>query len=326
MDAANYPLPADTSDETPIPPLHLLAASVASLSATVEGHQQELAKLEAAMREVIHRLNALSVAPPAPPPAPVQPTMPTHPVSAIKLPEPYDGEPNGCEGFLLQCDLFLSHYPQMPDASKVAAVITHLKGKALEWATAVWRGGEVTTSFNQFTALFRAVFDHPTDGKERSEKLLRLSQGTGTAAEYALQFRTLAAASGWNEQALTAVYRRGLREDVRGELACRDQNLTLDALIDLSINLDYLLQERRRHRRTSPLPFCHSESESEPMQVGSAHLTPQERRRRVEQGLCLYCGDHSHQVELCPKRPQPRVRRPQPANPHKGTLTLTDKL
>lgn len=357
MDAASYPLPPNSSEEMPIPPLQLLATSVASLSATVEGQQRQISKLGNAMDEVIRHLSSASVAstpsPPVPPalaqaqpapdpaqpaPAPAQPSpaevqpalpgylaLPGHPASAVKLPEAYGGEPNGCEGFLLQCNLYLAHHPQMPDQSKVAAVITRLKGKALDWATAVWReGGDVTTSYARFIALFRAVFEHPIDGKERSERLLKLSQGTGTAAEYALQFRTLAAASGWNDKALIALYRRGLREDVRMELACRDQELTLDALINLSINLDYLLQERRRGKRASPLPLSlptyQQDPDPEPMQVGSARLTPQERRRRIDLGLCLYCGDPTHQVELCPKRPQPGVRRPQPANPHKVKL------
>ncbi|KAK3572456.1 hypothetical protein QTP86_033106, partial [Hemibagrus guttatus] len=43
-------------------------------------------------------------------------------------------------------------------------------------------------------------------------QLCKLRQGKLTVTEYALQFRTLAAKSGWNEQALLAAYRQGLSE------------------------------------------------------------------------------------------------------------------
>lgn len=42
---------------------------------------------------------------------------------------------------------------------------------------------------------------------------------TGRAAEYALDFRTLAAEDGWNEPALKAVYRSRVKADRLKELA-----------------------------------------------------------------------------------------------------------
>ena len=31
-------------------------------------------------------------------------------------------------------------------------------------------------------------------------------------------------------------------------------------------------------------------------------LTPEERKRRMEEGLCLYCGEEGHKVGSCPKK------------------------
>lgn len=43
----------------------------------------------------------------------------------------------------------------------------------------------------------------------------------------------------------------------------------------------------------------------EPMQLGRARLTPEERRRRQAQGCCFYCGEKTHLVATCPvKRPK----------------------
>lgn len=75
---------------------------------------------------------------------------------------------------------------------------------------------------------FKCIFDHPPEGRERGERLLQLRQGDQTATEYALTFWTVAASSGWNEPALRTLFRRGLCEEVQTELACRDDNLTLE--------------------------------------------------------------------------------------------------
>ena len=51
------------------------------------------------------------------------------------------------------------------------------------------------------------------------------------------------------------------------ELACRDDNLSLDALIVMANHLDNLLRERRYSHRFSPSLSEHSGSEPEPMEV-----------------------------------------------------------
>ncbi|MGL4416151.1 MAG: hypothetical protein ACRCT0_01595 [Plesiomonas shigelloides] len=80
----------------------------------------------------------------------------------------------------------------------VAFVCSLLTGKALDWATAVWRVDAFPT-FQSFLTLFRTVFDHSANGESAEERLLAISQGAHTVAEYALDFRTLAAETGWEE-------------------------------------------------------------------------------------------------------------------------------
>ncbi len=41
----------------------------------------------------------------------------------------------------------------------------------------------------------------------------------------------------------------------------------------------------------------------EPMQLGFTPLTPQERERRMQNQLCLYCGQAGHMRNTCPVRP-----------------------
>ncbi len=135
-------------------------------------------------------------------------------------------------------------------------------------------------------------------------------------------------------QARTArgVFFKGLSEQLKDELAVRDETTSLDSLISLAVRLDNRLRERRRERSSQPsvprsftpptihhvasqpsessaahqpLPaFPRSPPEPEPMQLGRAHLTPEERSRRVSSRECLYCGQKGHFIASCPSCPK----------------------
>ena len=116
--------------------------------------------------------------------------------------------PERFKGFLLQCNLYLARYAEsVSGRDTVATVLSALTGWALEWGAAVWEmGGPEVEAYKRFTLLFHSVFDHPVEGREGGECLLRLRQGARTALEYSLEFQTIAASTGWNELALVTVF------------------------------------------------------------------------------------------------------------------------
>lgn len=154
--------------------------------------------------------------------------------------------------------------------------------------------------------------------KSARERLLALKQGRRHAAEYALEFHTLAAESGWNDSAVRVVYRNGLNEELLRELACRDEAAPLDTLIRMSIKLDNLLKERLpkfqgRHKLAcdvSPPVFSQQGSQAahitslscEPMEINCARLTHEEQDRRYKEKLCFYCGSDQHQIRQFPRK------------------------
>lgn len=98
------------------------------------------------------------------------------------------------------------------------------------------------TSYERFIELFCQIFDHSPKGMEVSEQLLTLKQGSRCVVEYLLEFCTLTAGSRWNEPALKVTFCQGLNPQVLTELACQDEQATLNSLIDMFIQLDNLLQ------------------------------------------------------------------------------------
>ena len=108
--------------------------------------------------------------------------------------------------------------PTPPTRARIAYLIGVLRGEALTWATVVWeRGSTACFDYSAFTEEMQRVFHHPVRGREASQCLLLLCQGSRSVASFAVEFRTLAVESGWNEEALQGVFLNALGGDVKDE-------------------------------------------------------------------------------------------------------------
>jgi len=259
---------------------------------------------------------ALTTNPPSPQPAitTVTPSPPVYP-SPMAKPAPFSGLAEDCNGFLLQCSLVLEMQPHLfpTEHSKVAFIISQLNDKALQWADSIWsQNNAVTQSYSSFVNHFKEVFGRPAWDSSIGEKLYNLKQGTMTVNDYAIKFRTLAASSGWNEQALLTTYRQGLDPRVQLRLAAYEDTIGLECFIQLSIHFATRMQSCLEEHQGQPqfaTSLCRPESVSppepahEPMQLDNTRLTPTERQRWLTQNLCIYCGSPGHVISTCPTRP-----------------------
>ncbi|KAI2661634.1 Transposon Tf2-6 polyprotein [Labeo rohita] len=300
-----------TSPPTDPATVSRIASEMSAQATMLTQHQQQLDRLSALTEQLVQAIQGMRVAAPSvasPPPAQLPAAQPVTASPRLAFPEKFDGTAAKCKGFLLQCTLFVNQQPNLyaTDESKIAFVCSLLTGKALEWATAVWDLGQSTyPTFATFLQSFKEVFQPSPESSEAGEQIVTLRQGRRTAADYALDFRTLAAQSGWNDGPLKLHYRRGLNSDLQVELACRDEGLTLNQYIDLSIRIDNVMRSRKPSRLfTAPFQTQPSTaSNPEPMQLGTTKLTVEERERRIRNNLCLYCGQAGHIRASCPTRP-----------------------
>ena len=266
---------------------------------------------------------------PAPIPSPVPISAETQresPVLQPKAPpiEKYNGDAATCRSFLTLCSLTFDLQPQSfsTERSRVAFMITNLTGRAREWATAEWENDSaICHSATTFSAALRRVFDHHTPGREAARGLLTLRQGNSRVSDHSIRFRILAADSGWNQDALFDTFLRSLSDDIQDQLAPLDLPSDFESLVDLAIKIDNRLHDRRTERartsmrmlppRARPETTCHPQppapagtvapaSSEEPMQLGRTSLTPEERRRRRDEGRCFYCGELGHLNAGCP--------------------------
>ncbi|KAL0173634.1 hypothetical protein M9458_029602, partial [Cirrhinus mrigala] len=237
----------------------------------------------------------------------IPPAPPSASGSPMAVPAKYAGEAAECSGFLLQVNLYIQMQPQQftTERTKVAFLTSLLSGKALKWAEAIWSSNNpIINSYDQFVSHFSKVFSTATGTLSTSHQLFRLRQGSSSIHDYTLLFRTLAAASGWNEISLLGVFRQGLNPEIRSAMAIYDDSIGLEAFL---LHTTRVSQQLAACQPPITAPQVASVAAStpvpEPMQVDSTRLSRTERNRRISQGLCIYCGQSGHILRTCPVRP-----------------------
>jgi len=234
---------------------------------------------------------------------------------SFALPDKFNGSAEQCKGFIRQVEIFFMHQGSDfdSDKKKCAFLMSLLTGKAIEWAAAVWETDRLfQTSYPYFIKQLRDVFEYPAGGKDVSTRLIQLTQGRKSAAEYAIEFRTLAAQSGWNDVSLKALFRRSLNMELQAELACKGEEHSFPEYVTLAIKIDNLMRTHRpQSKLTKPMhtsqttqisdsSHANDHASPEPMQLGVTRLSTDERSRRLIQNLCFYCGNTGHRNAVCP--------------------------
>ncbi|KAI2659768.1 Transposon Tf2-6 polyprotein [Labeo rohita] len=285
-----------------------LQAAFAYQSELLKGYQEQLANLQSVNEHLTHYIRSL------PPPTPK--------TVSFALPDKFDGSTEQCRGFLRQVKIYFDHQGDKfeSEEKKCAFLMTLLTGRAIDWAAAVWdTDPRLRTSIDYFIQQLCEVFEYPAGGKNIATQLLQISQGSRTAADYAVEFRTLAAQSGFNDVSLKTIFQQSLNLELQSELVCKGEDLSFSDFVTLTIKIDNLMRQtpkRRSYRGgrhesiTTALssPPAESTSSSEPMQLGVSRLSEEERARRRQLRLCFYCGETGHHSIGCPHKPQAAQR------------------
>ncbi|KAG1956953.1 retrotransposable element [Pimephales promelas] len=126
-----------------------LTTELTSQASRLDLHQQQLSHLTTLTEQLVQAFQELRTAAgsiPSTPATQPPPSVPPDTVSTavnprLAFPDKFDGTPTKCKGFLLQCTLFVEQQPALyaSHGSRIAFVCSLLTGRALEWATAVWR-------------------------------------------------------------------------------------------------------------------------------------------------------------------------------------------
>lgn len=114
-------------------------------------------------------------------------------------------------------------------------------------------------------------------------------------AEYAVDFWTLAIDAGWNEPALEGAFRWGFS----------GLNTVVAAAIELLHWPSFTQQSpSRQSQPVAAASWPGQSAGEESIELGQTQLHPAERQRRMNSGVCLFCGQAGHFLASCPARPK----------------------
>lgn len=175
------------------------------------------------------------------------------------------------------------------------------------------------SDYKKFMLYLQATFGDQLTADEASRKLQRLRQ-TGPMVDYLTQFRILSSRVNWNESALRDRFKDGLSTDIKNLLVSQWHTFTTLRDIQTAAMSAYQnwvmayrsrqrplqqqqhVQHQQQQRRPQPAAST-AASDSSAMDVDTVRfrrLSPQEKQRRRDNHLCLYCGGADHFANACP--------------------------
>jgi transposase InsO family protein len=248
------------------------------------------------------------------------------PTPKVALPDKFDGSISKCRRFISSVENVFAIQPSRYSTPEIRTrfIGTLLSGDALTWFSGIVEySPELLLNYENFILELKNLFDDPHAQRHACTSLKRLRQGKFSVTSYSAKFRHLALETGYNDLAKMDIFRSGLNDDVKDVLATSlvDPE-TLEDLIKLCVKIDQRLYDRRLERNSNKMPYGHPDKPKKPSPQGNqsgstpmdldymdgqktkphGKLTKEERARRIQNSLCLYCGEPGHKVNSCSKR------------------------
>ena len=233
--------------------------------------------------------------------------------------EKFDGKADKLSSFLLTIeDVINSRRHQYDsDYERVRLVARNLIGKAASWYSCmVERSDESLLDFQQFKTKLKINFGNAVGKYTAMNIINEMMQGDKRAREHSDNFRNYAYLTGFNEEALVFHYIKSLRNDLQIHvLASRPRPITLEDAILLAVPIDESMRlqpkggNQRPFAKKPSAPYQNqppprstpgSQDQMVHMELDHIKLNPEERQKRLIEGLCFYCGHSGHQAKSCP--------------------------
>uniref|UniRef100_A0A8D2LBW3 CCHC-type domain-containing protein n=1 Tax=Varanus komodoensis TaxID=61221 RepID=A0A8D2LBW3_VARKO len=308
--------PAPPTPDSVSFPGDVMDGDVQAMAAEIQALRDEVARLTA--ENATLRAAAAVAAPPPPPPVPALQLR----RCPVKPPAKFDGNRDHFAAFRAQCGLYMRMRPEdFPNEQvRVGFVINQLTGPAAQWATMrLLADDPLLNDCQAFLTAMGRFFGAELRQEMATREVRRLRQGKQSVVDYTIKFQLLMHDLCWNEEALMAQYREGLRGEILDALARTPPPQTLDDLMRTCLQIDSRLEERKLERKSAGSLFSLAATpatpqaafspppascfpEPEPMQLGATrfYLPKAEMDRRRAAGLCFTCGQKGHLAQACP--------------------------
>ena len=256
--------------------------------------------------------------------APATPTVPAHTPTRNQAPKlnprkTFDGTRSEYKSFIMQLNLIFNSDPDRytgnnADNAKIAYAASFLSGSAKEWFQPHVNETTGAISFptwTDFVAALRAAFQDPDAYQTAYNRIASLKQDKDCSSYYAA-FVSLATVLGIDERTKISFFKKGLHAELKKALSYQITLPTgFEEFVQACIKIDNQIRANREAHdaipRTqggqfAPTPSTSTGTHSGPMDLSGARyrsqkrgpVTDQEKKRRRDNNLCLYCGSSGH--------------------------------
>jgi hypothetical protein len=250
----------------------------------------------------------------------------------MDTPDRFDGTRSQANTFLRQVALYAQGRPHefRDDQDRIHFALSYMKGgTAGAWADRILEEEANSllpffATWTDFAQAFRLSFSDADSGATARMKIATLAQGTHTADEYILEFRELAARTGYNDVAHIDFFQRGLHRALLDKIyALPDMPQLLDQWCMYASRFD---QQKRmldaRSKPAQPLPWARTGTvnvrnppaqnklspPTSPAQQDPDAMEVDKRHGATPAHTCFTCGKKGHFARNCPQSPNMRQR------------------
>ncbi len=181
----------------------------------------------------------------------------------VACPDLFYGDRDKVDDWLMQLQVYFTFQKGLESNKKPVFATTYMRGNAQKWIKPYLtkylgdndNDGDLDSikewmeDFAKFKKEVKKILGPSNEDRVAVRVIQHLKQQR-SASEYATHFKRHAVLTGWDDDALMVMFRRGLKENVKDELAfdgCLVE--TLDELISRAINIDDTLYERAMERK-----------------------------------------------------------------------------
>ncbi len=266
-------------------------------------------------------------------------TQPTYREPKLALPEKFNGNKKEIREFITSVNNYinLKRETYNEDYKKVGFIGSLLTGQARSWyRILVETSDECLEKYDTFLTNFKHIFMDPNQ-KQNAQRIIRtFKQDKQSALTYATKFVEYAIDAGFDNEAKISTFYNGLNNDIKDALALIPEvPADFSEFANLAIRVDNRLFERKMDRnsatnnknqfssfnthnysqenskRNNNFKSNNNNNNSnsngvQPMDMDITKkfkpLTNEEKERRRNNNLCLYCGNPGHVATVCPNK------------------------
>ena len=238
--------------------------------------------------EPLDSSTAIPLPPPVRTPPPILPPIPFE-EPKIGGPPTFSGKPSEFPSFLQQCKLYIRMKPitfrEHDDESRVAFIISRLRGVSAEWGQALLESNfPLLMDYDTFLERFISLYQNRERRTQLEDKLARLKQ-TGSASTFTTEFSTLSEILGYPLDTHMGDFRLKLKSTVQAALALLAAPINFDELVERIVRLDhaqYSLRKSSENTNHQSNASSHNPKSSQRQQSAPSNASPSHSKQPTQ--------------------------------------------